>query len=202
MTKRPLILAGAVLLCLFGFTVGAVQAQDPTKEELEKAFQDAIALFKRSESTPLSNDRLKLLSSSEAKFRLVDKHVPGNAHVRRHLVLIKNARKDIQRIPLMKRQLETIRLEKLNVEEISLADVLEYIGNQTKKLSSGRIEPNFMFRPANSEMSDRLVTLNLRKVPVSFLLESIGKSAGVKFTYDKFAILVTSTRIVPSDNGS
>ena len=175
-----LVLAG---LCILLALVSPASAVPPTREELTKAYNTAIASFTKED-----------YATAERQFNFVLQHVPGHALSRKYLVEIEAKRKAVASIPAMEKELARIIVPELKVEEVSLEDFLGLVVLKTKELSGGKTVPNFVFRPSTPEMTERLVSLTLSGVPVSELLRHAGQITDTKFTYDKYAILVSPAR--------
>jgi len=173
------VVATITLLAL-ALTAGAVP---PTREELTKTFEAGVAAFAKED-----------LAAAERQFRLVLQHVPQHAPSRRYLIDIERIRKAEASIPAMEKELSKLTVPEVKFDEVTLEDFLAFVALKTKELSGGKTVPNFVFRPSTPEMTDRVLTLTLTSVPASELIRQAGLLTGTKFTYEKYAIVVTSAR--------
>jgi len=182
---------------LFGSLVCSATAAPatPTKDQLTKIFKEGEELFQK-----------RQWSESERRFRYVVKHVPNHPQSQRYLNKIRIERQKEASVPSMYRDLSKITIDKVSIDDATLEEALEFVTIRTKAISGGKLVPNFVLRDKASDDKDnpaaiavedsfakRKLTLNLNKIPVSALLDIIGKSTKVKFTFEKYAIIGTPT---------
>jgi len=187
MKNRSLARAIAATLTLVALALPA-GAVPPTREELTKTFESGVAAFAKED-----------LAAAERQFRKVLQHVPQHAPSRRYLIDIERIRKKVASIPAMEKELSTLTVPEVKVDEVTLEDFLALVALKTKELSGGKTVPNFVFRPSTPEMTDRVLTLTLNSVPASELLRQAGLLTRTKFTYEKYAIVVTPTQSAGAD---
>lgn len=88
-----------------------------------------------------------------------------------------------------KAMLEILTLPKVQFNEASLGDALEFLRKKGNQLGEGKVAINFVVMLDEKE-KEKKVTLLLENVPFSEVLRYIGDLANVQFIYDRFAITV------------
>ena len=79
-------------------------------------------------------------------------------------------------------------------KDTSLQSAVEYLRQQIEQRSGGRAKANFVLN-VPPEVANKKVTLQMNHVPVTALLEYLGNLAGVSFSVEKYAIVVTPAAI-------
>lgn len=174
------VLAGILALCALVIPASAVP---PTREELTKTYNAGVAAFEK-----------KDFVTAERQFQVVLQHVPKHAQSRRYLVDIDRLRTAEANIPSMEKALSKLVIPEIKVDEATLEDFLALVVIKAKEVSGGKTVPNFVFRPSTPDMTDRLITLTLTSIPASELIRQAGLVTATKFSYEKYAIIVTPAR--------
>ena len=92
--------------------------------------------------------------------------------------------------------MKSLVVPKVDIDGASLDEVVEYIRGKAKALSGGGTPPNIILR--GRDIGDREVTLRLSNVPLSEVLRYAGDLAGVRFSYEKHAIIGYDKRPEPA----
>jgi hypothetical protein len=155
-------------------------ALPPTKEELTKLYNEGVALYNQQNWNAADQKFVELL-------KLVPRHVPSQ----RYRGAISDKKRAEAMVPDIYKQLAALTEEKVSFDEATLEEAVEYIKQRAKALSDGKVVPNIILRPTKDspDFAERKITFNLNKVPLSDVLDMIGKSTKTKFSFDKYAII-------------
>jgi hypothetical protein len=102
-------------------------------------------------------------------------------------------------------QLAQITLDNVEFVEADLASVFEYLSLRSEELSGGKVVPNFIYKGSDEQKRKTTVTLKLRNIPLTRVIDYVGQLTGIRFTYDEFAVVasppVGSTQPKPAPEG-
>lgn len=181
--KTPTVLAVAVLL-----STGV--AESPAGQDVATLVSDAQRTYVRGD-----------LAGAQEKFELVRRLEPQNrvaiGYLRR--IIAERAREDAARGPAnaTKAALERIVLEKVQFEDATLPEVLDFLRQKGNQLGGGKVAINFV-RKLDEKGQNARVTLSLSQVPFTEVLRYVGDLAGVDFKYERFAIVVVDKGAEPA----
>jgi hypothetical protein len=181
--KTRLLTPVLTLVFAVGAFVSPASAVPPTREELTKIYRAGVAAFQKEDFV-----------TAEREFRKVLQYVPQQPQARKYLIDIERKRAVEASIPPLQKELSKLIVPEISAEETTLEDFLSLVGMKVKELTEGKTVPNFVFRPSTPDLTDRLVTLKLTAIPASELLRQAGQITDTKFTYEKYAIVVTPAR--------
>lgn len=89
----------------------------------------------------------------------------------------------------LRRQLEQLVLAEVNFRSANPSDVVEFLAAESKKLSADKTPINFVWLvPADAKLTP--VTLNLRNVPFTDVLNYVTQMAGLKYRVDAHAVAI------------
>ena len=88
-----------------------------------------------------------------------------------------------------KAMLEILTLPKVQLNEASLGEALEFLRQKGNQLGGGKVAINFVLMLDDKE-KEKKFTLSLQNVPFTEVLRYIGELTNVQFSYDRFAITV------------
>ena len=88
-----------------------------------------------------------------------------------------------------KAMLEILTLPKVQLNEASLGEALEFLRQKGNQLGEGKVAINFVLM-IDEKAKETKITLSLQSVPFTEVLRYIGELANVQFSYDRFAITV------------
>jgi len=89
---------------------------------------------------------------------------------------------------MLEKQLDALIIPKLDFKDATLSSALDYMKKSADKLSNGKIIVSFVVQAP--EQANAPVTLSLSNTPYTEVLRYIGGLTGLKFSYEKYAILV------------
>ena len=146
--------------------------------------EDLTAAFEAGKRAYYNRDFL----TAKAKFAQVleqyPNHVASRAMMRQVEIKLSS---DTGRV--MRAKLEAITLPVLELEEADLATTLEHLSRLAAEQSGGKFKPNFIIRGEGT--AERLVTLKLRKIPLSEAIRYISELTKVNVTYEEYAAVIT-----------
>ncbi len=138
-------------------------------------------------------------TAAKEKFELVLKLEPENrtAIMYKRRIAAEEARETAIKGPpnATKAMLEILTLPKVQFNEASLGDALEFLRKKGNQLGEGKVAINFVVM-LDEKAKETKVTLLLENVPFTEVLRYIGDLANVQFIYDRFAITVKSKTTV------
>lgn len=182
--KLRLLAVLTIVATMLASMLVPASALPPTKEELTKLFNDGVALYNQ-----------KNWNAADQKFVELLKLVPGHVPSQKYRGAISEKRRAEAMVPDIYKQLATLTAEKVSFDEATLEEAVEYVKQRAKTLSDGKVVPNIILRPTKDtpDFTERKITFNLNKVPLSDVLDLIGKSTNTRFTFDKYAIIGAPT---------
>ena len=189
--KRVLILA--LMLTLAGAArageTNATQSTDTnapasgnlTDDQLGDLLQQAILLA-----------RVGLYDEAVARCQQILQQKPDQPTVKQLLGEIQEKRRQVAP-PLpgieLRGKLQDMIVPELNVREAAAADVIEFLRAESKKLTQGIGEVNFVWQvPAGQQLPK--VTLNLKNVPMLDAIRYVTELAKLRYRVDEHAVVV------------
>jgi hypothetical protein len=112
---------------------------------------------------------------------------PGNQGAR---VLLDQARQKQAAALALRNRLQSVIFPVFDSNDVSLNEALDYLAQQTNRLSSGSIQLNLVRIYPREFGEDTRVTLSVSNMPLPELLHYLGELARVRFEYDSHAIRV------------
>lgn len=91
----------------------------------------------------------------------------------------------------LKTQYAAVILPKVELADVTLTEALEGLRVLSKNASGGKVMPNVIVK--GEELGQRKLSLSLANIPLSEALNYVTQLAGAKATYDKHAVIVSST---------
>ncbi len=139
-------------------------------------------------------------AAAKEKFGLVLKMEPENrtAIIYTRRIAAEEAKETAVKGPpnATKAMLEILTLPKVQLNEASLGDALEFLRQKGNQLGGGKVAINFVLMLDERE-KERKFTLSLQNVPFTEVLRYIGDLTNVQFSYDRFATTVRpKTKVV------
>ncbi len=125
---------------------------------------------------------------AEAKFAEVLKLNPKHGNARYQLI---NLRKNKDGLAGKAQQihLKSIILKDIDLKGAKFTDAIDYLSSLISEESDKGM--NFIIQDPDGKLSDKTVTLSLKKVPASVALEYVLKAAGARANYRKHAIEIS-----------
>ncbi len=91
--------------------------------------------------------------------------------------------------PAMERKMGAILIDSIDLSEVTLQDAIEFLSLKTKAESKDDFKPNIVLKGVPSGDEAKKFNLKLENVPAAYALEAMGSQVGVKFVYEKYAIV-------------
>ena len=169
-----------VAIALLQLANPALYAQKPATGKVEtsydKIFAAAVADYN-------ANRNLQ----ATTKFQQVLKKYPQHVDSRRYLSLLRNRIRKDALVPVMKKKLATIMVEQIDFDEATLAEVMEYVIDEAKKRSGGKIAPGLVIHGGDA-VRDRTLTFKTGKAPLSSIIDTAAKLTNTRVEYSDYAL--------------
>ena len=92
-------------------------------------------------------------------------------------------------VVLLQRKLKSIVLPVVKFREANARDVIEFLQVESAKLAADKTEINFVWQlPANAPALP--ITLNLKNVPLTEVLNYVTQLAGLRYRVDAYAVVI------------
>jgi hypothetical protein len=91
-----------------------------------------------------------------------------------------------------------LKLPKIELEDATIEEVVQFVRIKSRELSKGAWEPNFIVRLPEGEEAPR-ISLSLRNVPVNYIVKAMAEASGLAVRYDKHAILLAPADQLPPE---
>jgi hypothetical protein len=83
-----------------------------------------------------------------------------------------------------------IMIPAYQIEDASVQEALGWLAALIEKQSKEEITPNFVVEDPTKKLTDAKITMNLKNVPVSVILEYIHAQTHTKIRYDEHAVVI------------
>lgn len=127
--------------------------------------------------------------TAKRAFQGVLKLQPGNGHARYQLATLE---KNFDRVMLKKREQEFAgtKLKEVYFDNATVAEALEAIDRMATEQSDKKFSPNFIIQDPDTHFVDKRISMQLRNVPVSVVLEYVLEAAKANARYDEHATVI------------
>ena len=181
MMMKKLIPAVFLTLSLAFLAVSPASAQQQGRASLQSIFDKAEADFKAGN-----------YAEAKAGYLAVLRAKPGYVYARQGLAKTEAAIKNPpKQNTTVEKSLSGLTIPKFKFEDASFGTVLEYLTQKSTELSGGKVTANFIYKGPAEDRDKKLITLSLANVPLTEVIRYVGAQAGVRFTYDKYAVVGT-----------
>jgi len=126
--------------------------------------------------------------TARVKFEAVLAAQPENAVARNYLWMMRMAEAQVPLAARLDRQIQTLVLPKVEVNEATLESVLEALQQEVAVVSGGKTQANFVLMPGIDPMAK--VTLHLSAIPFAEVLRYLGDLLGAKVVAERYAICI------------
>jgi type II secretory pathway component HofQ len=114
---------------------------------------------------------------------------PGNQTARRQLELVTRKQEEAERL---ERSLNAIVLEKVEFNDVSAREAMNFVSQQVKKATDGKQPVNILWTVPGDQ--DPKVTLSLSSIPAGRAMRYIAENAGLQIVFDVSAVKVSVPR--------
>ena len=129
------------------------------------------------------------IQAAEAAFRGALKLRPTYADARYQLSELKNRREAIVARGRA-RKLSQYTIAQVDFNRAELSEALAALGIMVEEKSEKKFSPNFIVQDPSNKLGDTLVTLQVKGVPASAILDMLVKQAGATVKYEEHAIII------------
>ncbi|MFM7606914.1 MAG: tetratricopeptide repeat protein, partial [Prosthecobacter sp.] len=91
----------------------------------------------------------------------------------------------------LKNQYSAVVLPEVEMNDVTLAEAIDGLRALSKNASAGKVTPNVIIK--GEEVGQRKLSLALSNIPLSEALNYVTQLTGTKATYDKHAVILSST---------
>lgn len=176
--KYVALMTSLWLLC---GSLNAAEEPKYTQQHLDNLFQEAVML-----------SQAGLYDEAEARCRKILSQMPNQPTVKRFLEDIQEKRRRTGRgdpSAELKRLLNSIILPEVVFREASVADVIGFLREESKKHTKDKTEINFVLMLPEGKAPT--LTLTLRKVPMMEVLRYITVMTGLQCQVDPHAVVLS-----------
>jgi hypothetical protein len=129
------------------------------------------------------------IQTAEASFRGALKLRPTYADARYQLTELKNHR-DVIVARGRARKLSQYTIDQVDFNKAELSEALAALGIMVEEKSEKKFAPNFIVQDPSKKLGETIVTLQVKGVPASAILDMLVKQAGGVVKYEEHAIIV------------
>lgn len=175
------VLLGAITALFFLST--PAQAQITMQEVYNKAVADFDA---------------GKLDEAQKGFEQVLKANPRYVYARKYLIQIQQRRATGgNTATTIEPKVKQIVLDSVEFDGATLKDVMTYLTQKAEEKTNGQFIPNFVYR-GTPQQAETPVTLKLRNIPMTDVINYLGQTTGTRFTYDKYSVVGVPLRSTPA----
>lgn len=168
----------ALFIALVFVAATPVQAQ---QQSVQQVYDQAVKDFNANN-----------FDAAKAGFQKVLRSRPGYVYARNYLAKTEKALKNPPpSTDTLEKKLAGIMVPKFTFEDASLGDIMRYLTQKSEELSAGKVVANFIYKGPPSDRDNKLLTLNLANLPMTEVIRYVGLQTGIRFTYEKFAVVGT-----------
>lgn len=166
------------LWCTF-VSVSADQARESEAKQIADLYQTGISALRAGQR-----------ETAKRAFQGVLKLQPGHGHARYQLATLDQ---NYDRVMIKKRELEfeNTKLKEVFFDKATLAEALEAISKMSAEASNDQFSPSFVVQDPDQKFGDRRISLQLRNVPVSVVLNFVLDMVKGTARYDEHATVIT-----------
>jgi hypothetical protein len=130
------------------------------------------------------------VQTAKQKFQLILAGDPTNQSAMNYMRMIEALERKQGTGAELARQLDSLIMPKIEFRDATFGSALDYMKQQAEKVSGGKTKVNFVVSLPQEFVDMKRVTLNLTNVPFSEALRYLGDLVEVKFSVEKYAVLV------------
>lgn len=174
----PAIAAAAIGLLLATFAPASRAEDSGKKISLKRVYQEARTAFHRGD-----------YDAAREKFELILRYQPGHGPSRSYLTHIAQAEAARGGNRTLEKRLAGLVMESVEFDEVTLIEAVEYLVLSAEKATEGEFKPNIVLKGLDEERRNKTIRLKLSNVPMNYVLKMVGELGGVRFEYEKYAIV-------------
>jgi len=81
-------------------------------------------------------------------------------------------------------------IPEIKLDGATLAETLEFLAKLIERESKGETAPNFVIQDPKNQLAEARITLQLKNVPTTAVLQYITNAANAKIRYDEHAVVI------------
>jgi hypothetical protein len=146
-------------------------------------------LSRADEQAVIALERMGRYDEAEARCIQFLQQNPNDATAQRLLIDVEELKHPRNPRADLGGQLDAIIIPEVNVHEVGVADVIEFLRTESQKVSGAERPINFVWQ-APENLKTAKVTLALRNVPLAAVLKYVTDSAGLRYRVDPYAVVI------------
>lgn len=83
-----------------------------------------------------------------------------------------------------------VMIPEIILDEATVSETIEHLGKLIERQSEGETAPNFVVQDPKGLLRERKITLQLKNVPASAVLQYVTTQANAKIRYDEHAVVI------------
>ena len=127
--------------------------------------------------------------AAEAAFKEVLRLQPAHANARYQLAELKQNQGSLAARQRSKKMGEFV-IPQVDFDKVELAEAVAALAIMVEEQSKGKFAPNFMVQDPSNKFADQTVTLQVKGVPASAVLDMMLKQTGAVAKYEEHAIII------------
>jgi hypothetical protein len=166
-----------IVLAALAITAPATLAENAA-QKAEQYYQQGIAAEKAGNP-----------AAAIAAYQSTLKLHPGHANARFRAGQVKIQATSIKSSAI-KAKIGGVMIAAYQIEEATLSEAISALGLAIEKASENEIVPNFVIQDPQGKLSEKRITMQLKKVPAKAILDYIHSQAGTKARFDEHAVVI------------
>jgi len=158
-------------------------------------------LSRADEQTVVALERMGRYEEAEARCIQWLQQNPNDATPQRLLAEIQNLKQARGPRADLTWQINSIIIPEVNFREAGVADIIEFLRTESKKISGAENPINFVWK-APEAFKTAKITLSLHQVPLAEALKYVTEIAGLRYRVDPYAVVIYQPAPAPPEGPS
>lgn len=173
------IMKTLIVLAVIALAAPAASAQSSAKQA-EAYYQKGLAAERAGDP-----------DTAKAAYEAALKLHPGHANARYRAGQVKINASSIKSAAT-KAKIGAVTIPVYQLEDATVQEAIQALGLAIEKASEEKIAPNFIIEDPNGKLAATRISMQLKNIPVSAVLEYIHSQAKTKARYDEHAVVITA----------
>ena len=170
---------------LLALSCSTIVAQDSISKARQSKNQQVEAFYKQAEKAYQDGDLKGANSALRNVFAINRNHGPAYA-----LALKLKSSGSNFKIKARKKQLAAVIIPTVEIEAIPLGEALQMLSTLVEETSKDKVIPNFVIHDSSNTLKDKPVTLKMKQVPASVVLDYLMNLSNATAKFDQYAITI------------
>lgn len=160
-------------------------SQDAISKSRQSQSQQIAQYYKQAEKAYSDGDLAGTKSALRNVFAIDRNHGPSYALA----LKLKGSGSDFK-IKARQRQLAAVIIPQVEFDQMPLGDALRNLSTLVEETSKDKVIPNFVIQDASNTLKTVPVTLNMKQVPATVILEYLMNLSNATAKFDQYAITI------------